>query len=465
MNGNEQGSENFTSLATRLGLSPAELLVVTHKIGLSIFDLNYGSLELDPMQIAAIHDHVSQQADSATVSDSKRSKKKTKKQQLNTTKTKKRDEKEEDPISIEDFVSFFNVSSEILMQLCKDNDIVVGDVKQHLSKANRRTLSSLLYAHSLNVVDHDDAEVFIPIVEVKKLDVEHSAPVAIKRAANKRISVLCRETETDEATLRYVIDALQIRIIHDRFEKIEVRHEDEIKTAITLMKDLPTERTERGEMRLKGMAAKYQVPVFKLADLCAEHGIPTRHKRYVSTHGALRLATLLSDSEILRRLHHPDLIHDESMAVDVVYEEVTNAESVNYQGISLARQNFKDFSFEKSDMRQVDLSHSILVDANLKSVDAREGQFIRAQAANANFSAANVSDANFDHADLSRSIFVNATCEGTIFANANLQRADFSGANLTGADARWANFSGAIFSNTIWINGLVINHIDETTTA
>ena len=465
MSGNELGSENFTSLATRLGLSPAELLVVTHKIGLGIFDPNYGSLELNPAQVAAVHDYVSHQADSSAVSDSRKSKKKTKKQQQNTIKAKKRDAKEEDPISIEDFSSFFNVSSEILMQLCADNEMVVGDVKQHLSKANRRTLSSLLYAHSLKVQNHDDEEVFIPIVEVKKSDVEHSAPVAIERATNKRISVLCRETETDEATLRYVIDALQIRIIRDRFEKIEVRHEVEIKTAITLMKDLPTERTERGEMRLKGMAAKYQVPASKLADLCAEYGIPTRHKRYVSTHGALRLATLLSDSEILRRVQQPDLIHDESTAVDVMSEEVTNAESVNYRGISLARQNFKDFSFEKSDMRQVDLSHSILVEANLKSVDAREGQFIRAQAAKANFSAANVAGANFDHAELSRSIFVNATCEGTIFANANLQRSDFSGANLTGADVRWANFSGAIFSNTIWIDGQVINHIDETTTA
>ena len=52
MSENSDEYENFTALASRLGLNPAEMLVVTHKVGLGIFDPNYGSIDLSPNQVA-----------------------------------------------------------------------------------------------------------------------------------------------------------------------------------------------------------------------------------------------------------------------------------------------------------------------------------------------------------------------------------------------------------------------------
>lgn len=463
MGENSDGYENFTALASRLGLNPAEMLVVAHKVGLGIFDPNYGSLDLSPNQVAKIVQYVAERitADEEQPSN-KKPKKKTRHQQNNAIKAKTKVRREKDPLTINEFVTFFNLPEEDIRHICEENDITISAGNHTFSKVDRRKLTIILTNKKLNESLTDPAETIIPVIEKKRPNSSSPTQATIERAVHKRVSVLARELEADEDTLHYVIDALQIRIIYDRFEKVEVRHELAIKTALRATANLPDDVNDRGEIKLKAIASKFGVPHARLVQFCAEQGIPIRHTRYVSPHGGLRIATLLDSQDVIQQLNRSSTNPVSSAAPPENAEElVEQMPAVNYQGISLTRQNFKEFSFEKSDMRQVDLSFSILVQANLKGVDATDGEFSRVQAALADFSNANLSNARFDHADLSRSSFRNTCCIGTNFSNTNLQRTDFTGANLTNADFRWADLSGAIFTNTTWINGEVINSSTE----
>lgn len=463
MSENSDEHENFTALATRLGLSPAEMLVITHKVDLGIFDPSYGSIDLSPIQVAKIIQYlVERMSEEEEKPASKKIKKKTRRQQHNVIKAKKKGEDAKEPKSIIEFSEFFNLPEEDIRQICEDNELTVLTNKHTMSKVDRRKLTIVLSNKKLNSSVDDAAEIIIPVIETKRHNSSAPSHVTIERAVHKRISVLARELETDEDTLHYVIDALQIRIIQDRFQKVEVRHEAIIKTAITAMTNLPDDFNDRGEMRLKAIASKFGVPHSRLVRFCAEKGIPIRHTRYVSPHGGLHIATLLTSHNVVQDLNKNHSSIALTPAVEDETEESTlHKPTVNYQGISLTRQNFKEFSFEKSDMRQVDLSFSILVQANLKGVDATDGELSRVQATLADFSDAILSNTKFEHADLSMSSFRNACCIGTNFSNTNLQRVDFTGANLTNADFRWADLSEAIFSNTTWINGEIINSFTE----
>ncbi|MFN5115412.1 MAG: pentapeptide repeat-containing protein [Acidimicrobiaceae bacterium] len=463
MSENSDEYENFTALASRLGLSPAEMLVVTHKVGLGIFDPNYGTIDLSPIQIAKIIQHVAErETEEESQPSNKKPKKKTRRQQNNVIKAKKKNNYEKDPLTIREFETFFNLPEEDIRNICEENDITISGGNHTFSRVDRRKLTIILTNRKLNGSLTDAPETIIPVIETKRANPMAPSSAPVERAVNKRISVLARELETEEDTLHYVIDALQIRIIHDRFEKVEVRHEQAIRTALKAMANLPRDFNDRGEIKLKAIASAFGVPHSRLVQFCAEQGIPIRHTRYVSPHGGLRIATLLNSQDIVQELNRNNVNPASTTAAPQNTEElVEQTPAVNYQGITLTRQNFKEFSFEKSDMRQVDLSFSILVQANLKGVDATDGEFSRVQAALSDFSNANLSNARFDHADLSRSSLRNSCCIGTSFSNTNLQRADFTGANLTNADFRWADLSGAIFSNTTWINGKVINSPTE----
>ncbi len=467
MSENSNEYENFTALASRLGLSPAELLVVTHKVGLGIFDPNYGAIDLSPIQIAKIIQYVGErETDEESQTSNKKPKKKTRRQQINVMKAKKKSNEEKDPLTVREFETFFNLSEEEIRNVCEENDITISAGNHTFSKVDRRRLTIILTNRKLNGSLTDAAETTIPVIEIKQVNSLTPSSVSVERAVHKRISVLARELETDEDTLHYVIDALQVRIIHDRFEKVEVRHEQAIKTALKAMANLPKEFNDRGELKLKAIASTFGVPHARLVQFCAERGIPIRHTRYVSPHGGLRIATLLDSQDVIKELNRTDNSATSSSITSVVTEEsVIETPTVNYQGISLTRQNFKEFSFENSDMRQVDMKFSILVQANLKGVDATDGEFSRVQAALADFSNANLSHARFDHADLSRSSLKNACCIGTNFSNTNFRGADLTGANLANADVRWADFSGATFSNTTWVNGQIINSSSEAVLA
>jgi uncharacterized protein YjbI with pentapeptide repeats len=203
----------------------------------------------------------------------------------------------------------------------------------------------------------------------------------------------------------------------------------------------------------------FGVSLVSVLALCVEKGIPVRNKKQLSVHGVLRVGTLLNDPVRLNSIKRLDQIAKTSTASNPTEETTTKetVEVIDYQGVSLVRQNFEGFSFENAEMTKVDLSHSVLVEASFKSATIKGGLFKRVLAHKAKLNSVNAVEAIFDHADLSNTSLVGATCTNAIFTNANLRNADLTNAVLTGADIRWANLSGVIISNTTWVDGTVVN--------
>jgi hypothetical protein len=451
--------EVFSSVAARLGHSNASLLYVCHRVGINIFDPNYSNLELSDVQVQAITRFVIEEKPVKAGSNKKK-----KKPSRKPIKNKKKQD-EDEPRSLVDMAEYFDVSIEYLRTICDENEIPVTLDQDDLSKNYRRALIGILIATDFNThtVSEETTTVNPITLTVQKAKTPNvDSPAIRERATHKRISVLARELGATETVLRFIIDSLQIPIFEDRHEKIEVRHEADIAKALTLVDELPGDLNDRGELKLKSVAARFSTSVVALVALCEENAIPTRHKRYVSSHGGLRLATLLNSSGITEKLQasiqegdvHPEPSED-------ITTEVSGIEAVNYQGISLARQNFEGFSFQNSMMREVNLSQSTLLYADLSGTNAIDGVFTRAKAAFSNFSGSTLAQARFDHADLSNANFSGADCTNANFTNTNLRTTDFTDANLSGADIRWADFSGAILHNTTWIDGRLVHSLEQ----
>lgn len=115
------------------------------------------------------------------------------------------------------------------------------------------------------------------------------------------------------------------------------------------------------------------------------------------------------------------------------------------------------------DLREADLAHENLSEANLAGVDLRKAYLFESNLANANlshavFDEASLSNANFGKAYLFRTSFFRAFLSSADFQEANLEEAELVYANLTdanfgranlhkadlnGANLSWANFRGA----------------------
>ncbi|MGD1805009.1 Rid family detoxifying hydrolase [Dapis sp. BLCC M126] len=104
-----------------------------------------------------------------------------------------------------------------------------------------------------------------------------------------------------------------------------------------------------------------------------------------------------------------------------------------------------------AEVRQTNLSHSYLKNANLVGVKCTGSNFSRAELQEADLSKGNFKDANFilaklDNANLRKSDLSNANFNLASLKGANLERGNLQGANLIGADLEGANLSKANLS-------------------
>lgn len=105
-------------------------------------------------------------------------------------------------------------------------------------------------------------------------------------------------------------------------------------------------------------------------------------------------------------------------------------------------------NFRNADLREADLSGTILMNASLRGADLSRAQLMQVDFRGADLSEAilqqtNISYCNFSGATLSRADMRTAMMEGSLF-----EGADFSGAGLIGANLAGLQLSGANFTET-----------------
>jgi len=116
----------------------------------------------------------------------------------------------------------------------------------------------------------------------------------------------------------------------------------------------------------------------------------------------------------------------------------------------------------RTNMRNCDLTHVLLKDAEFTYSDftlalAVNARLIRAVLSHSRFDSSNFSYCDFTGARLEGASFLNANLENSNFQGSHLQEADFSGANLKGC-----SFYGARMENTQFKNALNIpKHIKK----
>jgi len=110
-----------------------------------------------------------------------------------------------------------------------------------------------------------------------------------------------------------------------------------------------------------------------------------------------------------------------------------NWSGCNKQGEVLRSRNLTEVNFRSAKLDSIDLSNSILIQADLAYASLSKANLTASQLQQSNMKGANLRQANLQQANLSR---------------ANLSYAELVGAQLQGAD-----LSKAIFDHAIWVNG------------
>jgi uncharacterized protein YjbI with pentapeptide repeats len=460
----------FADLATSLGLTNAELFSTCHKAGIPIFDQHYQSLTLTSDQVQTLTTFVSSQVSEVPTkgTNSKKKQRETKMRQLR---------KPPAPaipvlVTVQDFSEHYGLALDRVKQLCSENAITSEQQNWSITKHMRKELHSIL----INYIASPDAEAEVPNSLQDLLNQALAEPESAKktqpaarqeRVTHKRIAVLTRELGISEPILLFIIDALQIPFTVERNPKIEIRHQEDIAVALSMLNELKIDSESTKNIRAQVLCEHFGVSLRSVLNLCIEKGIPVRNKKQLSAHGVLRVGTLLNDPVRLNGIKRLDQLADSNTPSNPTEETTTKeiVEVIDYQGVSLVRQNFEGFSFENAEMTKVDLSHSVLVGASFISATICGGLFKRVLAHKANLNSVNAVEAIFDHADLSNTSLVGATCTNAVFTNANLRNADLTNAVLTGADIRFANLSGVIISNTTWVDGTVVNALPSDSKA
>lgn len=146
-----------------------------------------------------------------------------------------------------------------------------------------------------------------------------------------------------------------------------------------------------------------------------------------------------SDGVFLQTLYSRNNVQAHPRRDEEIVLEKTNApsvERVQYRNTSYLRQNFVGTSFVNSDFAQVNFGYADISGSDFTGCSLKDSQFTRVRAVGSVFINAKVSNCSFDFADL-------------------------TGASFLESELSAVSFRKAIFDGTVWIDGRLINSESE----
>lgn len=246
---------------------------------------------------------------------------------------------------------------------------------------------------------------------------------------NKRISVLADELNVQELTLRWLIDAVRATVIEGKQPKINVRDEAIVKAASDVWAKLPVDTNMIDRMRVSKIAKRSGATIKELFKVCSDFNIKIQNKSFVSASDGVYLQALYSRKKLETQ---------PKRNVEIVPQKVNvpSAERVQYRNTSYLRQNFVATSFENSDFLQVNFGYADISGSDFTGCSLKESQLTRVRAVGSVFVNAEISNCSFDFADLTGASFLNSELSAV-------------------------SFRKAIFAETKWIDGRLINSESE----
>ena len=418
----------FGDLAIELGLSNAELVTKSFKLGIRVMTADIANYLLAEVEANLLRAQFNELVN--VEPDKSRLKKKSIKK-----KSKPRIESS-DLTTPEMFAEFYQKEIAEVITFCKSFGFNIEHPSQRLTVKQINLLYQQFDMAELLKVDNLVAPLQSTfgnllgdargVSEVKpKLNVNASHV----KQKNKRISVLADELNVQEVTLRWLIGAVRANVIEGKQPKIDVRHEILIRTACDVWSQLPEGTNMVDRMRVSKIAKRSGLEVKDLINLCTESKIQIQNRSFVSAADGVYLQTLCLGHKV-----KTSASREEELATETV--ENLSEDRVQYRNSNYVRQDFTNAKFKNSDFRQVNFGYSDVSNADFSGCLIVESQLIRVNAVGTIFDDATISNCSFEFADLTEASFLNTKLEDV-------------------------SFRKAIFGNTKWVDGRLINSESE----
>jgi uncharacterized protein YjbI with pentapeptide repeats len=220
-------------------------------------------------------------------------------------------------------------------------------------------------------------------------------------------------------------------------------------------------RSTEEKVRVSKIAKTFSVQAKVVRELCEANGVQVISERFIANSSEVIILVLLQ----LGSYAGGEAIEADLSSVSEK-QMPSKVELVDYSGLSLTRQDVHEYDFSKSIMKEVDFSYSKLSALNFKRSQLQKSVFIQVNIESSNFCSANLDSALFDFVVADKIDFKNANLANASFRKAKLKSCSFAGSDLSHCnfeDAKIENcdFSGAVFADTKWIDGQIVQSCDD----
>ena len=418
----------FGDLAIELGLSNAELVTKSFKLGIRVMTADIANYLLSEVEASLLRVQINELA-SVEPDESRLKKKSVKKKSKPKIETS-------DLTTPEMFAEFYQKEIGEVITFCNSYGFNIKHPNQRLTVKQINLLYKQFDIAELSKVDNLGAPLKSTFGNLLH---EASGAPEIKpkshvnasqgKKRNKRISVLADELNVQEVTLRWLIGAVRANVIEGKQPKIDVRYESLIRTACEVWAQLPEGTNMVDRMRVSKIVKRSGLEVKDLMRLCSEVNIQIQNKSFVSAADGVYLQTLcLSHKVETPASREEDVV---PMALASLSED-----RVQYRNSNYVRQNFTNVKFNSSDFRQVNFGYADISGSDFTGCSLKDSQLTRVRAVGSVFVNAKISNCSFDFADLTGASFLNSELSAV-------------------------SFRKATFAKTIWIDGRLINSESE----
>jgi uncharacterized protein YjbI with pentapeptide repeats len=241
---------------------------------------------------------------------------------------------------------------------------------------------------------------------------------------------------------------------------IETKNEEFLVSLIDSLKEIEPLSFGNEEVRISKIAKQVGVKSSEVSDYCLSRNFSIRSERFISHADSI---IVLVHFRIKDKKFEGD-INTEARGDGVV--KAASAAQIDYSNISLVRQLIYDYSFFQVILKNVDFSDSIMMGLAFNSAILDGSVFSRVVINDSDFTAASIRSTDLKYTRITSTTFVNADLASSEFCKSELVSCDFSGANLQSCDFSDAKivdckFDLAVFQNTKWINGQIVQNYEE----
>ena len=419
----------FRDLAIELGLTNPELVTKSFRFGIKVITGDVANHQFSESEADLLRESIDEPK--IDKPEDGRSKKK---------KNKKKSKSKTDPEDLTTlimFADFYQKEIGEVITFCNSYGFNIKDPSQRLTVKQINLLykqfgiAELLKVENLGApLQSTFGNLLLEASGTPEIKPKSHLNVSHGKQKNKRISVLADELNVEEVTLRWLIGAVRANVIEGKQPRIDLRHENLIRTACEVWAQLPEGTNMVDRMRVSKIAKRSGLEVKDLINLCSEFNIQVQNKSFVSAADGVYLQTLCLGHKVKTPASRVD-----ELAIETV--ENLSGNRVQYRNSNYVRQDFTNAKFNNSDFRQVNFGYSDVSNADFSGCLIVESQLIRVTAVGTIFDDATILNCSFEFADLTGASFLNSKLEDV-------------------------SFRKAIFGNTKWVDGRLINSESET---